>query len=142
MLEFTAHIVNGSILPPDHIVTFLRRCQKTQARISLSWTLKKRSSKQNAFYFGPVIKAFREWFLENGYNFSAKDIHEFIVSRVWKHTEVAFIDDMPFERRLSSTKLSSSDWENKIELARVWAAEHAFFIPLPNEEKLNYQPNQ
>jgi hypothetical protein len=93
----------------------------------------KRSSNQNRFWFGVVIPLVRSWFLEHGYNFDAEEVHDYIVRRVWKHTEVVNLDDEPYERRLSSTKLEKPEWEKMVDLTRVWGAERGLQIPFPKE---------
>lgn len=135
-IEFTATIDNGALVPPMHYKPFMKANAGKQARVSLSWNTKKRSLRQNSFWFGPVLSAVRNWMHEQGYNFSAEETHDYLVRHVWKHTEVVMVENTPYERRLSSTKLSTADWEKMIDITRLWASERGFIVPFPNEEGL------
>lgn len=132
-IEFVANIHNAHLVPPPQYTRFMKQQEGKQVRATISWNLKKRSQPQNRFYFGPVIQCVREWLNEQGYNFDATETHEFIVRHIWKYTEVTMIDGVPYEKRLSSTKLSTKDWEDNIEKVRQYGAEHGFFVPFPNE---------
>lgn len=92
-----------------------------------------RTPPQNRFWFGVCIPVIRDWFYEQGYNFDATDVHEYMVRKVWKCTEVMFIEGEPYERRLSSTKLTTVEWEQRIDLSRAWCAEKGIILPFPNE---------
>jgi hypothetical protein len=132
-VEFTATICCGVLVPPLQFTSFLRANDGKQARVVLSWHLKKRTTKQNRFWFGCCIPVIREWLLDQGINLDAEETHEFCVRHVWKHTEVVFVGDVPFERRLSSTKLSTKEWEERIEVSREYFGEKGLPLPYPNE---------
>jgi hypothetical protein len=139
-IEFIATIANGIIKPPMNLHHFLSANEGKQVRIVLSWSLKKRSIKQNAFWFGPVIQCVRDWLRDQGYNLDANETHEYLIRHVWKYTDVMMIEGVPFERRLSSTKLSTGEWERMIEITRQWAAERGFILPMPNEDSIKGEP--
>lgn len=105
-------------------------------RLSIEEVKKRRSNKQNRFWYGVMIPAIRAWFLEHGYNFDAQEVHEYMVRRVWKHTEVVFIENEPYERRLSSTELTPHEWEVRLEITRAWGAERGLILPFPREDDL------
>jgi hypothetical protein len=103
--------------------------------VSLAESKRTRTNNQNAFWWGVCIPIIRSWFAEHGYNFDAEEVHDWIVRRVWKQTEVILgPDGEPYERRLSSTKLSTVEWERAIDEVRRCGAEHGLVIPFPREE--------
>lgn len=102
-------------------------------KLSISESKKYRSNPQNRFWFGAMIPAIKEWFMEHGHNFSAEEIHEYMVKRVWKHTQIVLIENEPYERRLSSADLSTIEWEKYMDITRHWGAERGLILPFPHE---------
>jgi hypothetical protein len=100
---------------------------------------KLRSIKQNKFYWKMIIPAIRQYLFDNGINFDAEQAHEFVVRHVWKWTDaIEMPDGTMYETRLSSTKLPTKEWENRIEITRQYFAEKGLILPHPNEGKDNY----
>ena len=100
---------------------------------------KLRSVKQNRFYFGAIIPAIRQWLFDNGINFDAEQAHEFVVRQVWKWTDtIEMPDGTVYETRLSSTKLPTKEWENRIEITRQYFADKGLILPFPNEQEERY----
>lgn len=135
-LEFSG-LVTGGHLPPTvrhQIADSMRKMEGKRLSVKIAEFKKRRSNNQNRFYFGPFIKAIREWFLEQGYVFSADEIHDFLWRKVVKKTEIVILPDgTEYERRLSSTTNSTTEWERDIDIIRAWAAERDLQLPFPNE---------
>ncbi len=103
--------------------------------IKLSLYRKKRSSNQNRYYFGVVVKAITEMFRDQGNNVDADDVHEFLKLRVGKLAQVFVTPDGEVLKGLGSTaKLSTQEFEVYMTKCRAFAAEHGVMIPEPNEK--------
>jgi hypothetical protein len=103
-------------------------------QITIEERKKHRTSKQNRFYYGPMIQAVRLWLLDRGYVFSAADVHEYLWRNVLKETEIVVMPDgSTFERRLSSKDSTTKDWEMRMDIIRAWAAERDLQLPFPGE---------
>lgn len=141
-LQFIAPVLHGKI-PKETSLSIggaLTIFEGKRVVISVAESKRKRSNSQNAFWWGVCIPIIRSWFADHGYNFDAEEVHDWLVRRVWKFTEVVVMPDgEAFERRLSSTKLSTMEWESKIDLVRQWGAEHGLNIPFPHE-RFNEEP--
>lgn len=122
----------------QHIVRALRlMCGKT-VTIKIDEQKKLRSDNQNRFYWGVVIPMLIQFFKDSGNVYDRDDMHFFLRMEVWKWTK--FITDpvTKVEKKLpmSSTELTTAEWEEKIEITRAWAAPLGLQIPVPNENLL------
>ncbi len=141
MLDTRAQITNG-VLPVQVARDFTRAMRELNGRIAhivIEPAKKTRSIPQNRFYFGEVITIVQDWLRGIGINFDKTETHEFIVRHIWKHTEVVHINGIPYERRLSSTKLTTKEWEDCIEQVRIYGADKGFEIPFPKEAQRGNQ---
>lgn len=106
-------------------------------KITIEEKKRTRTVKQNRFYFGPMIQAVRLWLLDQGYVFSALDVHEYLWRNVLKETEIMVMPDgTTFERRLSSKDNDTKKWEIRMDIIRAWAAERNLELPFPREGEL------
>lgn len=115
------------------ILDALQRMEGKKVEVTIAEYRKKRSNNENRFYFGVVLPMVKAYLMESGDNLDLEETHEFIVRHIWKHTKIIQRDGEVMEVRLSSTRLSTTEWEQMIELTRVWAAHHGFDIPYPQE---------
>ena len=113
----------------------MRSFEGQRVRVTIQKYVPQRSLEQNAYYFGVVIPAFREWFLSAGTNAGEDEIHNWIKRTVWKHTKL-YIDPLGNEQVeiLSSTKLTTAEWARYTDITIMYAAEHGLAIPYPREE--------
>lgn len=134
--KFTAKAQNGKL--PDHVARQIGMAIKEMAgkfvQVTVGEYVPTRSKNQNRFYFGVVIPAIQEHLAQFGAVLSPEDVHDWCVREVWKHTTVIIMhDDTPYMKRLSSTNLTTKEWENKIELTRAYWAERGLILPFPHE---------
>ena len=137
MTEFCFKVDENG-LPPVAMHKALKQAYKDFAGKVIRWSIverkEKRSSPQNAFYWGVAIPIIREAFLERGQVLSADDAHEIVVGAIWKHTKVIeLMDGTQQEVRQSSSNLTTAQWEVYMDLTRAYFAPHGVIIPLPNE---------
>ena len=88
---------------------------------------KKRSAKENNYYWGVVVEITAEYF-----GYTPQEMHD-----AWKH--MFLIDETPGRppriRSTADEKFTTLDAEKYYERIRAYmAVEHGFVIPLPNEK--------
>lgn len=134
--EFIATIENGKI-PRDvaeDIAAIFRRMEGKRLVISIKEWKRRRSLKQNNFYFGVVIPLVCDLFRESGNDAHPETIHAYLKEHVGGMVSV-ILD--PHGKRTSvvgsSADLSTEGWEKYIEKIRAWAAGFGWIIPLPRE---------
>lgn len=137
--EIVFYPVNGH-LPPvtqKQIDNICARMEGRKLALSIREHKLKRSLQQNAFHFGVVVPMVRQMFLDEGNNITQDETHAFIKQHVWRHVKhIRLPDGQLMEVPETSTKLTTSEWEQNIEKTRAWAAEFGLEIPLPNEEQV------
>lgn len=102
--------------------------------IRLSEYRKRRSLKQNRFYFGIVVPLILDMFTEAGNNTDEDEVHEYLKEHVGKLVTV--MEDPSGVRHKvvrSSRSLTTAEWEDYITKIRAWAAEFGIAVPMPNE---------
>ncbi len=134
--KFTAKAENGKL--PDHVArqigAAIRELAGRFVQVTVGEYVPTRSQNQNRFYFGVVIPAIQEHLAQFGAVLSPEEAHDWVVKKIWKHCElVQMPDGGVYEKRLSSTKLTTKEWEDKIELTRAYWAERGLILPFPNE---------
>lgn len=88
---------------------------------------KTRSSRENAYYWPVVVGILSD---ELGY--SPKMMHEILKEEHGlKETSEAFGKRYIISK--STTEYTTVEFEDYLTRCRVWASEHGYFIPLPNE---------
>lgn len=96
---------------------------------------KRRSERQNAYYFGVVIPAIKELFEAAGTSLTPEDVHCFLKEHVAGMMKVILLPDGGRRAIVeSSTKLTTVQWEEYMDKIRAWAAQWGVVIPLPSEE--------
>jgi hypothetical protein len=97
---------------------------------------KQRSSNQNRYMFGVVVKMITDAFREAGNNVDAEDVFAFLKMEVWKITQVFVTPDGEVLKGLGSSRhWTTQEMEARLEQARAWAAQTlGIGIPLPHEE--------
>jgi hypothetical protein len=139
-IEFEGVVLNGHLPPAVRlsISAALPAFNNKPVTVKIEPIKRKRSLKQNSFYFHKIVPAVRQYMLkEQGQNLSLEETHDMIVKYVWKFTKwVEMPDGGRVEVRRSSTEADTMGWEEKIELTRAYFAPVGLQLPYPNENIL------
>jgi hypothetical protein len=94
-----------------------------------------RSNKQNAYFFGVVVKRIHKVFVHHGNELTQDQVKEFLKEYVGMLTDVLILPNGQKRNIVrSTTSLDVAEWEVFMERCRAWAATHLdLIIPLPNE---------
>lgn len=131
-----ALVTDGKLPPPvsNAIRGLLRRMEGKRVVVSVREWKKKRSLKQNRFYFDAVLDAVIAVFREHGTIIDKEEAHEFVQVELLKRTKtITGPDGRAMTVRRSSADKESSQWEEDNEVVRQWAASWGHVIPRPNE---------
>lgn len=132
-LEFIADIKNGWLVSPAHIVSFLKHCEGRQARILLSWGLKKRTLKQNSYYKGIIIPHFVAFMKEHGTTIKPEVADMLIKQWVGYTYDEKFPDGSVKPLPKSTTELDTKEMSAFTEeVIADLAQRFGLYIPPPN----------
>lgn len=135
-LQFISKIENGRLMPGIQAQIYLavKNFEGKFLRITIEEAKKKRSLNQNSFYWGVVVQAVLQMFLDEGNDVDADEVHEYLKAHVGKLTKQLFTPDGSRLHTLCSTaRLNTKEFEDYLEKIRAWAAGFGVVIPLPNE---------
>lgn len=135
-ITVTGLVSSGKL--PAHIAStikdVLQRMEGQRISITLAKAKKKRSSRQNAFYYGVVVPMVKGLFAAGGDTVSDEFVHRYLKAEIGGYIRVIKLPDGGKRYDVdSSTKLTTQDWEDWMEKIRAWAAQYDLQIPLPNE---------
>lgn len=106
----------------------VQKLEGCEVQITLTKRFNDRSSNQNRYYWGVVIKILCDHF-----GYFDEEMHEAMKWMFLRKTEGAI------PTVLSTTRLNTLEFEDYVEKIRVWAmSEHEIKIPLPGEIDLEY----
>jgi len=133
-LVFISKIENGKTTCSQAIAAALRAFEGKWIAISIKERKRGRSNSQNRFYRGCVVPVIVELLREYGNDADCDIAHEFLKSSFLppagrKRVKVGKV----IVESLSTTWLSTIDFEEYVERIRVFAAEHNYQINYPNE---------
>lgn len=95
---------------------------------------RKRSIKQNGFYWDTAVHLVQSMFREKGQPLSASETHEIIFGVIMGQTKtVTMPNGERQEIRRSSTELTTAEWEDAMTLLRAWCAKEGKTLAFPNE---------
>lgn len=104
------------------------------ATIEIKRYRKKRSTGQNAFYFGVVLPMVCGLFAEHGDNADPETVHRYLKGHVGGMKRIVQTPDGNAVWEIaSSTENDTIDWEKWMDQIRAWAAPFGLIIPFPNE---------
>ncbi len=105
---------------------------KGEVNITVQATGKKRTSKQNRYYWGVVVKIIREGLLDIGYDLNDDDVHEFLKSK-FNPTSIIFeLTGEEFTFGASTTKMNTKAFKEYIEKIQLFGSQYlSVFIPDP-----------
>lgn len=136
-IEIITDVVNGKFKRNlNRIQQTVKSLEGKEVKIVISEVFKKRSERQNNFYWGVVIPIMQNTMLDIGNPMDIDDIH--LMLRVKFLKQIISINEETgevAERVKSTTELSTIEFMDYIAKVRFWAID--FFgveIPEPNEE--------
>ncbi len=138
MKEFTCQITPNGHLPGKERLAFddlIRSLAGKKVTVRVALYQKKRSNRENRYYWGCVIPLVTQFFRDAGNMVDGDDTHDFLKLRVGKLAQNIVTPDGEVVKTLGSTaKLSTVEFEAYMLRIRAWAAEYGLQIPEPNEE--------
>ena len=134
--EFTGTVLGGR-LPPEvqrGITATLDRLEGKRVVLTVALAKKKRSTNQNAYWFGMLGKYVVPAFREHGDNWSEWTVHEYIMNELGYQEVLVDPKGKLFVSRKHSSEFSTIAWEEFMERGREFLARvHGIRLPLPNE---------
>jgi hypothetical protein len=135
-IQYTTRIEDGRLpeIVRKNIARILKAWNGKVIILSIEEAKKKRTDRQNAFYWGVVLPCVMEMFRDAGSDATKEEIHIILKTTVGGlKREVKLPGGEVQEIATSSVKLSTEGWEIWMEQIREWAARWGTFVPLPNE---------
>lgn len=135
-LKFFSRVTNGKLAEGVSITLreLIKKMEGKNLVITVKEQGKRRSDKQNAFYWGVVIPLVKQLFEGAGTTCTPEDVHCYLKEHVLGMMKVMVLPDG--SRRAvveSSTKKDTKEWEDNMEKIRAWAAQWGVVVPYPNE---------
>jgi hypothetical protein len=134
--KFTAGVKDGK-LPVEVAKSIGRAIAELDGRfcqVSVGEYVPIRSQQQNRFWFGVIVPEVQAHLAQFGAVLSPEEVHDWLVKEVWKHSQIVIMHDgSAYTKRLSSTKLTKAEWEDRIEMTRAYWAERGLMLSYPNE---------
>ncbi len=132
---FESVVTHGRFDPmvADSIRELLKRMEGKRLRLKISPWTRQRSARQNRYYWGVVIAYIWNMFVENGNDVTREEVHDFMKGEC--NIVHEFVDSQGecHKSIMSSTKLTTVQWEDYMTKCRQWAAIRGLDIPEPNE---------
>jgi hypothetical protein len=136
-IEIITDVVNGKFKRNlNRIQQVVKSLEGKEVKVVISQVFKKRSERQNNYYWGVVIPIMQNTMLDTGNAMDIDDIH--LMLRVKFLKQIISINEETgevAERVKSTTELSTIEFMDFVSKVRFWAID--FFgveIPEPNEE--------
>lgn len=130
------NVENGKFVPnsKEYFKKAFEIYEGKQIELSLKVWHKKRTNPQNSYYWGVVIELIKNFVNDLGNDFDSETIHELLRSLFLKTTKEIVNKDTGEVRLIyfiqSTTKLSTIEFENYLELCKIYASEQFnLFIP-------------
>ncbi|OWK42436.1 recombination protein NinB [Fimbriiglobus ruber] len=136
-LEFVCPVVDGRLPERDarRIGDVIRKFDGRRIVISVEEVKKARSSQQNRYYWGCVVKLITDAFRDAGNMVNSDDVHDFLKAEVGRLSQVLVtVEGEVFRGPGSTAKLTTTEFSNYIEAVKAWAADRLDLkIPSPDE---------
>lgn len=110
---------------------FIKALEGKKVKVTIEECQRTRSTSQNAYYWGVVVPAVQELIRSIGTPLDADETHELIQRYILKKTRKVEIKGKLITLRQSSTRATTAEWEEDMQIIRAWCAEKGVFIPLP-----------
>ncbi|TAK97730.1 MAG: hypothetical protein EPO08_20840 [Rhodospirillaceae bacterium] len=135
--QFVSQVTGGKLENPvarAGIADALKRLEGRKAKVTVEEYKKTRSNNQSRFYRGVIVPAIRDWLIDQGWNLSLDEVHDFLVREVWKFTKYETLPDgTSVEVRKSSTEADTALWEQFQTITRERFARMGLQLPFPHE---------
>jgi hypothetical protein len=134
-VEFVSIVKQGRFAPEvqQAIREVMRRMEGQKLRVQISKYRKKRSDRQNRYYWSCVVERVWDALVEAGNDMTKEETHDFLKNECKLVIEVMDPHGEIIQTLKSTTKLTTLEFENYMTKCRVWAAERGIDIPEPNE---------
>jgi hypothetical protein len=135
MQEFILHIRGGEISNKSKVRSVFTDLKDGKYLIKIQ-SIKKRSLLQNAYWWGCLLPMVKEGLVNAGYDEikSNEDCHEVLKALFLKENVVSKKDGNVIEVTGSTTKLTTTQFNELIDCVIKWAAEYlSIQVPYPNE---------
>ena len=125
-------VSNGKFAHQDRIDEIAKSLEGKPCRVIIT-NEKQRSSEQNRYWWGVLIKAIANWLREAGNDVTDNDVHEFIKMKYLGKREV-IINGKPFERYRSTTELNTDEFSELKEKIQRDFSTKGLVIPDPDQK--------
>ncbi len=135
MLPIESEIIHGKLsdLARVRFINALKRFEGKTVEITVK--RKRRSLKQNAFWWTALDKYVVPIFRDAGGNWSSYKVHEMLMHELGYEDTLVKPDGTIYASRQSSTELDTVEWEEFMERARAHLMmEYGIFMPMPRED--------
>jgi hypothetical protein len=136
-IEFVCPVIDGRLPERDarRVGEAIRKLSGKRVVVSVAEVKKTRSTLQNRYYWGCVVKLITDAFRDAGNMVNSDDVHDFLKAEVGKLSQVLVtVEGEVFRGPGSTTKLTTTEFSNYIEAVKAWAADRLDLkIPSPDE---------
>lgn len=116
------------------MLAMLRQFEGQWVSITVRVRRKRRSLKQNRFYFGVILPLAAEFMRDLGNDMDDEEAHNWLKEHVGKLVKNVESPSGVRTRTIRSSRdLTTAEWEDYMQRIRAWAAEFDLMLPLPNE---------
>lgn len=123
-----------SIFRQDDLRQWVKAHRGQQILLSLKLKGKKRSTEQNAYYWGVVVDMVMRRFNQLGNDFDADETHDFLKGR-FNIKEIEAVPDHFIEVPLSTARLDTKEFMTYVARIQQFGSEFLdIYIPDPNEQ--------
>lgn len=142
-IEFESEVLRGHFLPEvrTRITETMRRMEGKRIRVKLSEVKRKCSTPQKRYYWGVVIPAIHQMFLDTGNVVDGEEVHDYLKEHVGKLTKSLIAPNGDSKKVVRSiTDTETPEFSAYLETIWQWAATMGVQIPLPGENIFNLNP--
>lgn len=137
MFEITCKVEAGRITDSARkkIVDAIANYDGKDILVKITEAQKKRSDRQNRYYWGVIIPSIRQLMNDTwGNDMTVMEVHEYLKRSVGKITKAIKLPEGGYDIITnSSTQLTTVEFEAYNERCRAYGAQNGIAIPLPNE---------
>lgn len=133
-MQIIGQVLNGDLVNRHLLDNAIKQHEGQRVTVTVKKYVNRRSTRQNAYYYGVVIPALVKAGNERGCCICPEALHLYLKGQIGGFKKaVEQIDGTVTWEVDTSTKLTTAEWEDWMTKIRVWAAEQGLMIPMPNE---------
>jgi len=126
---------SGGMIPIDAQKMLLDMLLEHSGKeVTLILEPKRRTKKQNSFYWFKIVPAIKDFWFDGGEVFDLEETHDRIVRDVWKYTKPYMLEGESREVRRSSTEATVKLWQDFQEVTYAYFAERGLILPSPEQQ--------